>query len=41
MPLINCEVNLILTWSRDCVIAISRGAGKFMITETKLYVTWK
>ena len=38
MPLINCEVNLILTWSRDCVITNSTGAGKFKITETKLYV---
>ena len=38
MPLINCEVNLILTWSRDCVITNSTGAGKFAITETKLYV---
>ena len=24
MPLINCEVNLILTWSKDCVITNSR-----------------
>ena len=38
MPLINCEVNLILTWSRDCVITISTGIGKFEITEKKLYV---
>ena len=38
MPLINCEVNLILTWSKDCVITNSTGAGKFAITETKLYV---
>ena len=38
MPLINCEVNLLLTWSRDCVITNSTGAGKFEITETKLYV---
>ena len=38
MPLINCEVNLILTWSKDCVITNSTGAGKFEITETKLYV---
>ena len=37
MPLINCEVNLILTWSKDCVITNSRGEGKFAITETKLY----
>ena len=38
MTLINCEVNLILTWSRDCVITNSTGTGKFAITETKLYV---
>ena len=39
MPLINCEVNLILTWSKDCVITNSTGEEKFAITETKLYVT--
>ena len=38
MPLINCEVNLGLTWSEDCVITNSTGEGKFQITETKLYV---
>ena len=38
MPLINCEVNLELTWSKDCVITNSTGEGKFQITETKLYV---
>ena len=38
MPLINCEFNLFLTWSRDCVITNSIGEGKFAITETKLYV---
>ena len=38
MPLINCEVNLILTWSKDCVITNSEGKGKFAITETKLHV---
>ena len=37
MPLINCEVNLILTWSKDCVITNSTAEGKFAITETKLY----
>ena len=35
MPLINCKVNLILTWSRDCVITNSTDAGKFAIIETK------
>ena len=38
MPLINCEVNLILAWSKDCVITNSTGVGKFAVTETKLYV---
>ena len=38
MPLIICEVNLTLTWSKDCVITHSTGEGKFAITETKLYV---
>ena len=34
----NCEVNLILTWSKDWVITNSQGEGKFAVTETKLYV---
>ena len=38
MPLINCEVNLIFTWSSTCVITDSNGAGTFAITDTKLYV---
>ena len=38
MSLINCEVNLILTWSKDCVITNSTGTGKFEIKDTKLYV---
>ena len=36
--LINCEVNLILTWSSACVITNSTGAGTFEMTDTKLYV---
>ena len=41
MPLINCEVNLILTWSSTCVLAAvgdANQAAKFAITNTKLYV---
>ena len=38
MTLINCEVNLLLTCSKGCVITNSTGGGKFAITETKLYV---
>ena len=38
MPLINCEINLILTLCEDCVISSATGAIKFKITDTKLYV---
>ena len=41
MPLINCEVNLILTWSSTCVIVSAINANQaatFAITGTKLYV---
>ena len=41
MPLINCEVNLILTWSSTCVIISSASANQkatFEITDTRLYV---
>ena len=36
MPLINCEVSLILTWSPTCVITNSTGEEAFEITDTKL-----
>ena len=42
MPLINCEINLILTWSTNCVIITTNGANQnatFEITDTKLYVS--
>ena len=38
IPLINCEVNFILTWPSTCVITNSTGVGTFEITDTKLYV---
>ena len=38
MPLINCEINLILTWSTDCVISSATGKPKFAITDTQIYV---
>ena len=41
MPLINCEVNLILTWSSTCVLiatGVQNQAATFAITDTKLYV---
>ena len=41
MPLINCEINVFLTWSERCII-VARNHGdrvpKFQITNTKLYV---
>ena len=41
IPLINCEVNLILEWSANCVIGSTNVANQnetFAITDTKLYV---
>ena len=38
MPLINCEVNLILKWSPTCIISAAIGETKFKITDAKLYV---
>ena len=38
IPLINCEFNLILTWSSSCVITNSTSAGTFEITDAKFYV---
>ena len=40
MPLINCEINSILTWSTNCVIsnAAANQDTTFAITDTKLYV---
>ena len=41
IPLINCEVELILTWSANCVIISTNFPNQnptFTITETNLYV---
>ena len=41
MPLINCEVNLILTWSAKCVIIYTDATNQiltFTITEANLHV---
>ena len=38
MPLINCEIYLILTISEDCVISFATEATKFQIAGTELYV---
>ena len=41
MLLINCEVNLILTWSANCVMIrtnVASQSATFAITEVTLYV---
>ena len=41
MPLINCDINLILTWSANFFIIEAPSANQiptFRITDTKLYV---
>ena len=42
MPLINCEIELILTWSRNCVIVYTNVDDQVPTftnpTETNLYV---
>ena len=41
MRLINCEIKLIVTWSRNCVILstnVTNEIPTFTITETNLYV---
>ena len=40
MPSCNCEINLILTWSKNCVISIAavNQDTTFAIPDTKLYV---
>ena len=42
MPLINCEFNLLVIWSANCVIVytdVANQGATFAITETKLYVS--
>ena len=42
MPLVNCKINLELTWHKDCIISSADAAAgqvvSFMITNTKLHV---
>ena len=42
LPLVNCKINLELTWHKDCMISSANAAAgqvvSFMITNTKLYV---
>ena len=42
MPLVNCKMDLELTWHKDCMISSANAAANqvvsFMITDTKLYI---
>ena len=39
MSFINCEINLDLSWSKNCIIVANNAdkATTFLITDTKLY----
>ena len=42
MPLIHCEINLMLTWSKNCFLiacTLENENSKFTIADTKLYVS--
>ena len=39
MPIINCEVTLMLTWSKNCAISSTVGKTEFKTTDLKLYVS--
>ena len=41
MPLINCEISLMLTWSNNCLLVTGTAVNQeptFTITDTKLYI---
>ena len=38
MALINCKINLILTWSTNCIISQMNRVTTFTITDTKLKI---
>ena len=50
MPLSNCEIEIVLTWSKNCVLAdmtvdadagpaiVAPSGATFKITDTKLYL---
>ena len=38
MPLINCKINLNLTWKKECVLSTDDGNAVFIINDTKMYV---
>ena len=38
MPLINCKIELNLTWKKECVLSTGAGEAVFIVNDTKLYV---
>ena len=38
MPIINCEVNLMLTWPSTCDHTNSKEVGRFEMIDKKVYV---
>ena len=38
MPLINCKIQLNLTWKKECVLSNDAANAVFIINDTKLYV---
>ena len=38
MPLINCKVELSLTWNKNCILPSVANVSTFAITDTKIYV---
>ena len=38
MPLINCRVELSLTWGENCILLSLAGISTFTITDAKLYI---
>ena len=38
MPLINCKINLFLTWSENWIISEGNRVTTFAVTDTKPYV---
>ena len=39
MPLINCKIELLLKWSKNCILSSKHSNSVFTITDTKLYVS--
>ena len=38
IPLINCRVELSLSWNENCILSIAGTAATFTITDTKVYI---